>query len=265
MLGSFWSSPMLGTVSTLLHRFWSDLLILLFGLGFPLAGFAQEDTLTWTFLTPENDTRAADVRNFDMLFSKRVLARMNSTEEVFHHHLSWQTVPILHPLDASAPFCELDFDPVNPLILTPQEKTILQEYLTRGGFIFLCEDAYPYSRDEFWSVKKWPIIDFLTKELPVSDRDFTFERITQQHGFLHEYYTPKIDEILAFELIELKGNPTLPDLTLVSYRGHPCAFVLGNYAFDENGWVTRPFPSNIMLAHEVLAFYVNIYVYVMMH
>ncbi len=218
-----------------------------------------------TVLTPESDSRDADVRDFDEFQSRTLATDMNATEKLFQQRLIWQKLPILQLLATSPPFCELDYDAVKPQILTSAEKTILREYLTRGGFIELSGDTYPYSQDVFWAVKKWPVIDFVTRELPAFDSHFTFKRITEKHLLFHLHYTTQIDEA---ERHELEGNPYTPDFILVSYRGHPCAFVWGNYGrYYQNRWMAleRPFDRNLRLVPEDYALNVNLYIYAMTH
>jgi len=190
---------------------------------------------------------------------------MNDTEKVFRHQLAWNKVAIKNLLASSAPFCELRFDAVNPLVLTDQEKAILREYFVRGGFILFQEDAYPYFQDEFWSVKEWPVIDFLTKELPALDPDFTVQKVTDSHQLFHQYYNTQTAE---FTKHELQDNPYTPNRTLLSYRGHPCAFVYGRYYLIEDGkWVAMPRPFEPVFSADPRGYQltVNIYVYSQTH
>jgi hypothetical protein len=69
-----------------------------------------------------------------------------------HHHLVPRMVRVKDLLAVNMPFCEMNFDAVRPLVLTADEKAILQEYLKRGGFILFFIDAYPYTQDEFWKI-----------------------------------------------------------------------------------------------------------------
>jgi len=89
------------------------------------------------------------------------------------------------------PFCELRFDAVRPFYFTTEEKLILQEYFKRGGFVLFFIDAYPYAQDEFWKIKEWPLIDFLTKELPASDSRFTIGRATDAYPIFRAIITPR--------------------------------------------------------------------------
>jgi len=246
------------------HQLRSRCLLVLLVLFWTVTARAGTPSYTWTTVVPENDKRAADMREFDESITSRAVTAMNRTEPVFHQQLTWQRVPLSHLLSVSAPFCELDFDAVKPMVLTAREKTVLREFFIRGGFLILSEDAYLYTREEIKSVKNWPAIDFVTKDLPASDPNFTVEKITEKHPIYHQYYSTKIPQA---ERNELKANPKLPDFTLVSYRGHPCAFVYANYFCDDEKWVPLvwPFPTDTELVPEDYALNVNLYIYVTMH
>jgi hypothetical protein len=251
-------------VPILLHRFRFGLLLLL-SWGCPLGGWAQEDDLSWAVLQPERDSRAADVRVYDEQDSKVLVAGMNETEDVFHHHLVWSKVAIKDLLKVSVSFCELRFDAVVPLILTDEEKAIVREYLARGGFILFVEDAYPYTQDECWRVKEWPVIDFLTKELPASSPDFKVEKVTDAHPLFHQYFDTETADMIKHEL---QGNPYTPNRTLLMYKARPCAFVYGRYYLIEDGkWAAmpRPFAADFSRDPKSYQLAVNIYVYAAMH
>jgi hypothetical protein len=231
----------------------------------PAVGVAQEPTYTWTVLQPENDSRDADSRSYDEFISSRLVEGMNQNEEIFHHHLSWQEIPIKKLLTVTAPFCELRFDVLKPLILTDEEKTILREYMARGGFILLVENMYPYPQEVFWNVKSWPVIDFIRKELPAADPNFKLEKVTDSHGFFHQYYQTETSAPVQHEL---DGNPNTPSRTLLTYRNHPSAFVIGRYYLLENNrWTPQPKPYAHVFALDPKSYRlnVNIYIYVTMH
>jgi len=237
--------------------------VLLSGMGMP-HGMAAGAMFTWTCLVPENDSRPRDVRAEDEFSSNQTVVSMNQTEKVFHGQLEWRCAKIKDLLSISAPFCEFDFDAVKPQYLTAREKSILREYLSRGGFILLAEDGYPYTQEEFLKVRNWPVIDFFLKELPALDPGFKVEKLTDKHPIYHQYYDTKI---LPAEIHEFALDPYLPDLQLLSYRGHPCAFVYANYFCDHDSWVTaeRPYPVMATLTPEDYALDVNLYLYVTSH
>ena len=241
------------------------LVVLLMMLGADAACEAQVPTYSWTVLQPQNDPRTADVRSFDEFFSQSLVATMNRSEPLFQHRLTWNQVRIKDLLGFPTPFTELRFDALHPPALTLKEKAILREYLARGGFIMLIEDCYPYSQDKLWSVKSWPVVDFLTRELPASDPDFTVQRLKNEHMMFHQYYQTKINDLIQHEL---ENNPSAPSQTLLSYRGHPCAYVVGQYFALVNGkWMAepKPYPHVFKMRQKDYELSVNVYVYATMH
>jgi hypothetical protein len=230
-----------------------------------LPAAAQATTYPWMVLVPQNDPRDPEVRSYDYFDSRALVANMNDTEKVFQHRLVWSRLPISQLLSASTMFCELRFDAVKPLVLTDEEKRILREYFVRGGFVLFQEDAYPYDEEEFWPVKSWPVIDFLTKELPALDPGFTSTKITDAHPLFNQVYHTRTADAMHHEL---EGNPNTPNRTLVSYHGRPCAFVYGRYYGLEDGkWIAmpRPFRRVFSLDPRGYELTVNIYAYATLH
>ncbi len=239
------------------------LLVIALLAGWPAAAPAL--TYPWTVLIPRNDSRDPAVRSQDAFDSLSLVSSMNETETIFGHQLVWRMTPISRLLDSMTPFCELRFDAVNPLVLTADEKAILREYFARGGFVLFQEDAYPYDQDTFWSVKRWPVIDFLTRELPAGDPGFTITKITDDHPLFHQRYNTRTSDATRHEL---EGNPYSPNRTLVCYRGNPCAFVYGRYGVIEDGkWIAtpRPFERIFSLDPRGYELTVNIYAYAALH
>jgi hypothetical protein len=142
----------------------------------------------WGILIPENDSRDQEMRAYDEADSVNMISVINESEKPFHHHLFGVKVPIKNLLSAKTAFCEMHFAAVRPLVLTPDEKAILQEYLKRGGFILFFIDTYPYAQDEFWKVKDWPLIDFVRQELPGADPRFTAGRATDDFSIFGIHY-----------------------------------------------------------------------------
>lgn len=226
---------------------------------------AEGQEYPWTVLIPKNDSRDAEVRAQDDFDSRSLVASMNLSEQLFAHRLVWKKIAIADLLSTPTPFCELRFDAVHPLVLTDREKEILHEYFSRGGFILLQEDAYPYDESEFWPVKSWPVIDWLTKELPAADKDFSVTRVNDSHLLFRYHYVTKTAEYTRHEL---EGNSNTPNRTLVSYRGSPCAFVFGRYHVVENGkWVAEPRPFRRVFSMDPRGYQltVNIYAYALLH
>jgi len=238
--------------------------MILLGVALYSPGRAQTPTYSWTLVLPKNETRAKDVVARDDFEAREMVQGMNTVEAVFHHRLTLQRTSISGLLSKPAPFCELDFDAVHPFVPTSEEKKVLHEYFARGGFMLMSEDVYPYTRAETLAVKSWPIVDFVTKELPAVDPNFTVERVTEKHPIFHQFYTAKTPKALSNELAL---NPRLPDFTLVSYKGHPCVFFTANCVCNETEWVPlpRPFPENTSIMEESYALVVNLYVYASMH
>ncbi len=215
----------------------------------------------WVLLSPANDSREADVRDQDEAQSSNMVAVINRNETLFGHHLVWSKAEIKDLPKLAAPFCEMHFDAVKPFWLTPEEKSILTDYLKRGGFILFFIDAYPYPQDEFWSVKEWPIIDFIAKELPASDSAFTTGRATDDFPIFKVHYQTETADSIRHELT---GNPNTPNRTLLFYRKRLCCFVMGNYSYLEDGeWVPmpRPFPQQFSMVLKSYQLVVNIYTY----
>jgi len=241
------------------------LLLTIIAGGLALEPAARGDNYPWTYLVPENDSRDADMRSFDEMDSKELVSFMNDNENIFDRRLIWSQAPIKNLLKTVTPFCELRFDAVNPLVLTPLEKAVLREYFARGGFLLIYIDCYPYPQEQFWKVKEWPLIDFLTKELPAASPEFTFTRITDAHPLFHEWYkTETADPVKR----ELRDNPNTPNRLLISYHQHPCAFVMGRYSYDDgNEWIPLPRPFEAVGSMDPKAYWmlVNIYVYAMGH
>ena len=193
--------------------------------------------------------------------SLNMVAVINQTEELLGHHLIWQKATIKKLLAMNAPFCEMHFDAVKPVGLSAEEKSILTEYIKRGGFILLFIDTYPYPQDEFWQVKEWPIIDFLTKELPASDPDFTTGKADDNFPIFNVHYqTQTADQIRH----ELTGNPNTSNRTLLYYRNRLCCFVMGMYGdLEDDTWVpmSRPFPRDFSMELKSYQLIVNVYIY----
>ena len=111
------------------------------------------------------------------------------------------------------------------------------------------------------------MIDFLTKELPASDRDFReVERITDAHALFHAYYdTPRPPSRPS---TNYGSNPHTPNRTLITYRRQSCAFVYGRYyVIEDDKWAAmpRPFEHFFSLDPRGYALTVNIYVHTTLH
>ncbi len=217
----------------------------------------------WILLSPENDSRDPEMRDWDDADSLSMVGVMNQSESLFNHHLVWKKAAIKNLLALDAPFCEMRFDAVHPGSLSAEEKSILGEYFKRGGFILFFVDSYPYSQDEFWPVKKWSVIDFLTKDLPASDPEFTTGRATDDFPIFTAHYRTETPEPTKRELA---NNPNTPNRIMLFYRKRLCSFVIGRYSYMEDGaWVPmpRPFPTDFSMDARGFKLVVNIYIYSM--
>jgi hypothetical protein len=215
----------------------------------------------WVMLAPANDSRDADEVAHDDQQSLSMVAVINQDEELLHQSLVWRKVMIKDLLAMQVPFCEMHFDAVNPVGLTPEEKGILAEYLKRGGFILFFIDAYPYPEEEFWKIKEWPVIDFLTRELPASDPGFTIRKATDDFPLFKVHYKTETADAIRHELT---GNPNTPNRTLVYYKSRLCCFVMGSYSYLEDGtWqaADRPFSTDFSMELKSYQLIVNVYIY----
>jgi hypothetical protein len=215
----------------------------------------------WVYLVPQNDSRDAEMCRQDEAQSLNTVAVINQQEELFDHHLLWRKVAIKDLLPLDLPFCEMHFDAVRPFSLTPEEKKILTEYLQRGGFILFFIDTYPYDEEEFWPVTSWPIIDFIAKELPAADHDFSSKRVTDDFPIFRVHYRTQTADMIRHELT---GNPNTPNRTVLFYQNRLCCFVMGQYSVVEGGrWVRmeRPFPGAYSFQLKSYQLVVNIYTY----
>ena len=217
----------------------------------------------WLLLSPENDSRDAETCQADEAWSSNMIQVINQNETLLKHHIVWRKGKIKNLLAMDVPFCELHFDAINSVGFSAEEKSILTEYLKRGGFILFFMDAYPYYQDDFWRIKEWPVIDFLTKELPASDPDFTTGKATEAFPFFKVHYQVVNNDATKYEI---QGNPNTPDYTLLYYRNRVCCLVEGDYGYFEDGaWfpVARPFPRRFSTDLQAYRLIVNLYIYAM--
>jgi hypothetical protein len=235
------------------------LTILIMALAFSARLHAFE--YQWVLLNPQNDSRDPEVRDTDEAFSRNMVAVINQSEDLFHHRVIWKKARITDLLKMDAPFCEMHFDAVRPFDFTPEEKEILAEYFKRGGFILFFIDAYPYDQDEFWKVKQWPLINFLTRELP-RDPDFTASRVTDDSPLFKVHYQTEAGAAIRHEL---DGNPNTPNRIVVYQGNRLCGFVMGDYnVLGDNGkWVAEPRPFSREFSSELSGYerVVDVYVY----
>jgi hypothetical protein len=225
------------------------------------ASAARAAEYQWVMLTPESDSRNADMVEHDDLQSRNTVGVINQNEPLLHQSLVWRRVRIKDLLAAQVPFCEMHFDAVRAVSLTMEDRRILTEYLKRGGFILFFIDAYPYPEEEFWKIKQWPVIDFLTRELPTSDPDFTIGKASDDFPLFKVHYQTQTADAIRHEL---DGNPNTPNRTLVYDKGRLCCFVMGSYSYLADGvWqaVDKPYPTDFSMELKSYQLIVNVYIY----
>jgi hypothetical protein len=227
----------------------------------PVLSTVRGEEYPWLLLYPRNDSRDPGMCDEDEASSRDMISVFNQDEPLLHNAVVWRKGSIENLLSQQAPFCEFHFDAIKPVGFTAAEKSILIEYLKRGGFILFFIDTYPYTQDEFWKIKQWPVIDFLTLELPAADPDFTVGKVNDASPiFSVHYQTETADQIRH----ELEGNPNTPNRTVVSYKGRICCFVMGMYAYlEDDTWVpySRPFPRDFSMVLKSYELIVNLYIY----
>jgi len=234
---------------------WAALTLGLFSIA------ANGQDCPWILLSPQNDSRDADMCELDEAWSMNLVNVINANNELLNQHLTWGKCSIKKLLSMDVPFCELHFDAINPVGFTAEEKSILAEYLKRGGFILFFIDTYPYAQEDFWKVKQWPVIDFLTRELPASDPDFTTGKATDNFDIFKVHYLTETADSIRHEL---EGNPNTPNRTLLFYRNRLCCFVMGRYSYlEDNTWVGEPKPFIRDLSSDPKSYQlvVNVYIY----
>ena len=217
------------------------------------------EDIPWTMLIPAQDSRAADICNFDEADIRNMIDVLNKSNKLNHAHFVFSQTSINGLLDALTPFAVLHFDSVNPMEFTSAEKSILKEWFKRGGFLIACEDTYPYTQEEFRKDRQLPVFNFLIKELPASDPEFTIGKAGPTHPVFTDPFLTKPAPPFA---IEIRENPNYKGFTMLFYKGKMAVFFLGRYNYMENGrWVprARPFENYHGLLVESYLLYLNLY------
>ncbi len=185
----------------------------------------------WVFLIPNSSSYDSTGNNMDEAVSRNTVAILNQKEPLFNHHLIWKKVTIKNLLSMGTPFCEMHFDAVIPCKLDSEEKSIIEEYLKRGGFILLVIDTCRYSEEEYWNVKEWPIMNFLTHDLPASDHSFSTGKASENFPIFRLPYQFTFPDFIRHEFSE---NPYSPVHTQLFYQNRLCCFVLEFYSSARN-------------------------------
>jgi len=221
--------------------------------------------LPWTMLIPAHDSRDAEMRRFDETDLRYQIQVLNRSGKFEGNRFVFSKIPITGLLGAMTPFADLPFDSVRPMEFTPEEKTILKEWLKRGGFLVAFEDTYPYEQEDFRRKRVLPAFDFFIKDLPAEDPDFTVDRAGPTHAVFREPFPTK--PAPPFE-VEIRENPNYRGFTYLVYKGRMVVFFMGRYSYMENGrWVrvSRPFPDAHDLVLESYSLILNVYFYALTH
>jgi hypothetical protein len=213
---------------------------------------------------PEQDSRDGEVQAQDEKRSFISVGVINQQMDMFDRHLVWRKARVRDLLKLEAPFCEMHFDAVKPLRLTAEEKTTMAEYLRRGGFILFMIDTYPYTQRQFWGVSQWPIMDFIQRQLPATDPDFSAGKASDGNHIFKVYFPTQTAESIIHEL---QGNPETPNRTILFYRRRLCCFVMGQYGYlsgDEWMPLERPYQPDYAPDPRSFRLTVNVFVYSLM-
>jgi hypothetical protein len=159
------------------------------------------------------------------------------------------------------PFCVLHYEPTSDL--TQEEKSLLTEYLLRGGFLQIVFDFY--AAPDVWNKKKEPssLWQFFTVDLPAQHAEFKFKGFVSskriQKEFLKFRYAAEMREdymkqkeyrdkwpdrfllkddqyVVCFEAIGGTAAPTQDDKDLQKPLKRPFISNLPNY--DNPGFFT---------------------------
>ncbi|MGB8352353.1 MAG: hypothetical protein WCD79_00540 [Chthoniobacteraceae bacterium] len=236
-----------------------------FALLFPGISRMRAEDWPWTMLTPANESRDAGMCRFDEIDVRHTLRVLDHSDKFIHSHFVFSKIPITKLLAAPTPFGDLHFDSINPMEFTPGEKSILKEWLKRGGFLIAFEDTYPYEQDVFHKKHDLPVFDFFTRELPAEDPDFTVKKAGPDHPFFRQPFPTKPAAPIQ---VEMQENPNFRGYTMLLYKGRTVVFFMGRYSYMDNGrWVPmrRPFPEAHDLALESYALMINVYFYAITH
>lgn len=243
---------------------------MLLGLFLAMAGSAAAqglsrdgDALLWVALRPSNDARNPDMRAHDEEWGRRVVKVANTSGE-FEQKFKFEALPIRDLLKKPVPFTVLCWDPVVRMDLTEEEKKIIQEYLSRGGFMLLVENFYAYDQDAYRKADMPRMFEFFTKELPKRDPKFYAEEARDTHPIFRQLFTHKSDPAFAREASQ---NPNYRGGTILLYNGEMVGCVFGYYGYDDGEqFLPAPRPyTEFELTLESYKLLLNVYVYAATH
>lgn len=223
----------------------------------------QSSELTWLILSPKNDARTEEMARFDEEMDEHLVARLNETPE-FQGRLQVARRDVASILEPGAPFASLHFDPTRPMALSEEEKSVLEEYLVRGGFLVLVEDNYPYFEEQYRARTDGTLFDFFARELPRRNPEFSTGKAGADHPLFTQHYRIEIPDFIRREMDE---NPRYRGETLFLHEGRLAGYTLSLYAFHDGEKHVplkppyRPYDL-ILTGYELL---VNIYLYTSQH
>jgi hypothetical protein len=221
--------------------------------------------LPWVVLETRNETRDEEMQAWDDADSQALVKLMNQDERLRDSQFAWRKTPLESLLDAGTPFAMLNLDPVRPMELTAREKEVLLEWIERGGFLLVMEDAYPYEQEEFRKHPTLPVYEFLMKELPRGNPLFGTGDARTEHAVYNLVYPTEMSPWIR---VELEENPHYRGRTFLEYKGRMVAFFMGRYSVMREGrWVPmrRPFPPRVSRDARGYYLILNLYAYATMH
>jgi len=173
--------------------------------------------------------------------------------------------PLVQALESKASFVSLHFDPLRPMRLTEAERKVMEDYLSRGGFLLLVENNYPYTETEYRKKVEGSLFEYFFVDLPARNPGFTVDRVGADHPVFRQTYRIEYPEFILREMFD---NPNYRGETVLLHRGRLVAYTLSLYAFSspEGRHVPLARPYNhydlIDTGYKLL---VNIYLYALRH
>jgi hypothetical protein len=221
----------------------------------------SSDSFSYVSLYLNDDQRDEDMVQFDDLFDQKAVQWINDSGKL-KGPVVWKRQSLLTVVKEPFPvFCKLHFDAVKSSTFTEDEKAVLIEYFSRGGFIEFVEDDYPYdetdNKDYEFQQKaksKNPILIFLTKDLPKVGKDFKFK-----------VYKPTAEGTPDFYKIPTYKNKYTPpsEFLLMSNRYVGCVTYVGADQNKTTGrWtpLDRPFKEQVSMYYNIFYGEVSVFI-----
>jgi hypothetical protein len=221
------------------------------------------DPLLWLILRPAEDSRPEEMARFDDEMDEQLVAALDASPELRGRMQSTRK-PLVGALESKAAFASLHFDPLRPMRLTEGEKKVIEDYLSRGGFLLLVENNYPYTESEYRRKVEGTLFDYFFVELSLRNPQFTVDRIGADHPVFHQAYRIEYPEFILREIFE---NSNYRGETVFLHRGRLVGYALSLYAFpgpDGHVPLSPPY-SHYDLIETGYRLLVNIYLYALQH